>query len=68
MKTIFVIKLFVILGITSMGPKNYSYSVRNTSNPRDTGIITSTIQYNIGDTVPIMEEKQIRVDIYPNSK
>ena len=63
MKTIYIFKFYVVLNCLICKPNDYTYNVYNAKYPADSGSMHTTVSYNKGDTIVIMEEKQIKVQI-----
>jgi|LakMenEpi03Aug12_release.lakeMendotaPanAssembly.Ray.scaffolds.fasta_scaffold6667311_1 hypothetical protein len=53
MKTLFVIKFYVVLACWICKPGDYSYRVVDSNQHQDTGMIYSTAKYDVGDTIPL---------------
>ena len=56
MKTLFVIKFYVVLACSICKPGDYSYRVFDANHLADTGMVYSTAKYEVGDTIPILSE------------
>ena len=53
MKTIIIIKLFVVMCCQTVDNGHYRYEVKSAKNNEETGVVFSTAKYSEGDTIKI---------------